>query len=79
MTVRTTAQSSSHPASRPAPALSLLFGNNPLPRSLPHFIFASEAAKAFHESLYRQKLATLLEKKKLSEEDDGELRKMQVG
>lgn len=47
------------------------------PVSAPLFLLA-EAAKAFHESLYRQKLASLLEKKQLSEADDGELRKMQV-
>lgn len=39
----------------------------------------ADAARAFHESLYRQKLASLLEKKKLSEEDDKALREMQVG
>lgn len=78
MTVSTTAHSSSHPP----PALPLPYPCcsettcSPAPCLA---FFASEAAKAFHESLYRQKLATLLEKKKLSEEDDGELRKMQVG
>lgn len=39
----------------------------------------ADAAKGFHESLYRQKLAALLEKKKLSDGDDEELKKMQVG
>lgn len=45
------------------------------PRPLPAFSslqvrFDADAAKALHEGLYRQKLATLLEKKKLSDEDD---------
>jgi hypothetical protein len=39
----------------------------------------ADAAKAFHESLYRQKLASLVEKKKLTDEDDKALRDMQVG
>ncbi len=38
----------------------------------------ADAATAFHESLYKQKLSSLLEKKKLSEEDDASLREMQV-
>ncbi|EFN52285.1 hypothetical protein CHLNCDRAFT_139027 [Chlorella variabilis] len=40
--------------------------------------FDADAARAFHEALYRQKLASLLEKKKLTEEDDVALREMQV-
>lgn len=48
-----------------------------LPRN--HLLCLPDAARAFHESLYRQKLTSLLEKKKLSESDDEELRKMQVG
>ncbi|PSC73353.1 chloroplastic isoform X2 [Micractinium conductrix] len=40
--------------------------------------FDADAAKAFHESLYRQKLASLLDKKKLTEEDDAGLKEMQV-
>lgn len=38
----------------------------------------ADAAKAFHESLYRQKLASLLDKKKLTEEDDAGLKEMQA-
>jgi hypothetical protein len=41
--------------------------------------FDAEAAAAFHTALYKQKLASLLEKKKLTEEDDKALREMQVG
>lgn len=32
--------------------------------------FDADAAKALHEGLYRQKLASLLEKKRLTDEDD---------
>lgn len=39
--------------------------------------FDADAAKALHESLYRQKLATLLEKKRLTDEDDEELQRLQ--
>ena len=38
----------------------------------------AESARAFHESLYRQKLSSLLEKKSLTEADDESLREMQV-
>ncbi|KAL4420333.1 hypothetical protein ABPG77_010238 [Micractinium sp. CCAP 211/92] len=40
--------------------------------------FDADAARAFHESLYKQKLASLLEKKKLTDEDDAALKEMQV-
>lgn len=39
--------------------------------------FDADAAAALHSSLFRQKLATLLEKKKLTDEDDAELSKLQ--
>ncbi|KAL4434488.1 hypothetical protein ABPG75_000929 [Micractinium tetrahymenae] len=40
--------------------------------------FDADAARAFHESLYKQKLASLLEKKRLTDEDDAALKEMQV-
>ena len=52
---------------------------NPLPARAPPCPWRADQARAFHESLYKQKLASLLEKKKLTEGDDEELRKMQVG
>lgn len=39
--------------------------------------FDDEAAKELHRALYRQKLSSLLEKKKLTDEDDAELARLQ--
>ncbi|KAL4860244.1 hypothetical protein ACK3TF_000429 [Chlorella vulgaris] len=40
--------------------------------------FDADAARTYHETLYRQKLSSLLEKKRLTDEDDAALREMQV-
>lgn len=63
------------PAALPLP----LVGPGPTPPSaFPHTAYLADAARAFHESLYKQKLASLLEKKKLTDEDDAALKEMQA-